>query len=267
MLLLGFSISHILLRITGPGAMFLLQGPNVVGDMGSESDGRNQPIISSTYPARWIRNVNSPHTTTSIDNTQRNMHAVTFHRCKITVHDMNVIQTNCSGSGCDLQGLVKPDGTTISTCCCNQMHSLTNLGLAINVHIVIPSGDTIAVTNHMSRTAMNVYMLTDPIRSGTTQRRVQSQIHHIYNSFSRVLEEVNDNGGFSATLWMKRGRSIDRSIQVDNTNGYNRQPPAYNVSSDLVYHLVQFVPTTPTLVDWKEVYDMKFDTGRFDLAE
>ncbi len=247
--------------------MFLLQGPNVVGDMGSESDGRNQSIISSAFSARWIRNVNSPHTRMSIDNTQRNMHAVTFHGCTITAHDMNVIQTNCSGSGCDLQGLVKPDGTTVSTCCCSQMHSLTNLGLAINLKIVIPSRDTITVTNHMSRSAMNAFMLTDPIRSGTTQRRVQQQIRNIYASFSRVLAKINSNGGFTATLWMKRGRSIDRSIQVDNTNGYNRQPPAYVVSSDLVYHLVQFVPTSPTMLDWKEIYDMKFDTGRFDLAE
>lgn len=234
--------------------------------MGSESDGRNQQIISSTFPARWILPVRPSFVPSTIDNTQRNMYAVTFEGCTIAVSDMNVIQTNCSGSGCDQQGLVKPDGTTINKCSCSQMHSFSNVGIACNLNITIPSGDTITVSNHMSRTAVNVYMVTDPIRSGTTQRRVQNSIGDIYKAFTRVLSFINERGGFSTTLWMKRGRVIDRSIPVDNTIGYGRQPPAYVVSSDLVYHLVQFVPTTPVMAEWEKVYDLKFNTALLDLV-
>jgi hypothetical protein len=247
--------------------MFYWQGVQVVAIMGSENDGRNQPILRSQYPIRMIHQVSHANPSPSIDNSVLNMHSRVFVGCKVEINDIEVHRTNCSGSGCDQQGLLRPNGTVETSCCCQLMHQFSVLGIACNYQITLPSGDLIEVHNHMSRLITNVLMLTEPIRAGTTLLRVQNKIAGVYGCYSNVLQHINDNGGFIVTLWMKRGRSLDRSVPADTANGYGRQERQYVVSDTVHYHIVSLVPTNPASARWDEIYGMKYDSSKFDLDE
>ena len=252
---------------TEPGAMFFLQGAKRNGHIGTEASGRLQTIITSSYGAIWIDPVNTSLPTRSLDMSHPNMFAQAFDNCNLQLVDMNVTKTQCSGEECDQQGLVKPDGTVVTSCCCKNMNIYTNVGITVELVVTTPHGNEIKVKHHLSRRMTHVYMITEPIIAGTTLSRIQEHVPAIYEAFSNVIGHINGHGGFSTVFWMKRGQQIDRSQPVDNTGGgYNRQQqPVFIASDNLTFHLFHLVPTDPARATWAEIYKLKFDTQKLYL--
>lgn len=147
------------------------------------------------------------------------------------------------------------------------MMNLTNLMIDFSLEITLPSGDKINVGHFSSRSATNTYIVKTRIRSGTSKRRVLDHEEQLFVCAEEVMNYLNANGGVTIGVWLKRGRTLDRSVQVEETNsGYRQsQPPQYVVSSEAKYHLFSLRPTNLTQVNWETIYDMKFDTSLFDL--
>ena len=252
---------------TEPGAMFFLQGAKHRGHIGTEASGRLQSIVTSSYGAIWISPVKTSLPTRMLDMSHPNMFSQAFEGCTIQLSDMQAVKTQCSGEECDQQGLVKPDGTVVTSCCCKTMNIFTNVGISVEMIITTSHGNEIEVNNHLSRRMTHVFMITDPIIPGTSLSRIQEHVPAIFRAFSNVIGHVNRNGGFSTVFWMKRGQQIDRSQPVDNTGGgYNRQQqPVYIASDNLTFHLFHLVPTDPARATWAEIYKLKFDTQKLYL--
>ena len=253
-------------QLCTPGSFFVLQGPEIIGHMGAETDGRYQPIIISSAPAKFIQSIRVPPQS-YVDNSLRNMNAMVYEGCTVVITDMRVQETGCSGDQCDQQGLAKEDGTISKYCSCTTMMNLTNLMIDFSLEITLPSGDKINVGHFSSRSATNTYIVKTRIRSGTSKRRVLDHEEQLFVCAEEVMNYLNANGGVTIGVWLKRGRTLDRSVQVEETNsGYRQsQPPQYVVSSEAKYHLFSLRPTNLTQVNWETIYDMKFDTSLFDL--
>ncbi len=248
----------------------MLRGAKITGQMGQEQDGRNQPIVISTYPIRFLQRQRIALSTT-IDNSLQNMNACSAVGCTVVVQDVSILRSGCSGDGCDMQGLVKPDGMVQDHCSCSTMMNLSNLVLAWNFVVTLPSGDQVVVDNFSSRTFVRDLITQTPIRSGTSIQRLQAAVPDIFEVAENVLSYVNLRGGWDAVLWMKRGRQLDRSVQQPDqaVGGYqNRQAVQQNyiVSGDVNYHLVTLTPSDSDRVSWARVYAMKYDTNELDAA-
>ena len=253
----------------GPGEFFVARGVRVQGYMGIEGDGRHQVILEIPNPITIIEPIRFTYPSRHLDTTWLNMMSIHSEGCKVNVTNMSLHTTNCSGYTCDLQHLFTPDGQARNRCVCRSMQRTSTLAVAVDLNIELPApgGEIIRVMRFASRQFTNNYIVREELSPGTKLSRLDPHIESLWTSVSNVLNEINDKGGFSVSLWCKRGLIVDRSV-VEEGAGFGRQQERVLIpAGDINYNLVSVLPTSPDEIDHNRIYGMKFDTSSLFLGE
>ncbi len=193
-----------------------------------------------------------------------------------------VVSTTCSGLMCDKSCI--DEWNNVKGCGCVGMNpNVSNLGLVHSIWFDTVPQMNMAVNVQVQRrlsqkdfssTKFSLCYLTSRIPA-TVKKNILSQASDVYwdleSSIEDVVDFVNENGGWTAVGWYKRGSIKDRSLIESsgnsNANNGNEDGGKKVGSGNLNFHVVELLPTNQQLLDTntllgQDLHDLKFDVSR-----
>ena len=191
-----------------------------------------------------------------------NFHGVVVDGVLLELDDLSVFDSNCgSGALCDQQDAYK-NGVLRSTCACYTTSSnKRTAGVSMDLSLTQLDGQVIKIVYYSSAWFVRTYLANDDMPPGIGAGEIM-QVGTFDLTASEACEEifnyVNDNGGWTATLWVKPGFIRDQLTVADSTQ-YNAAAPTLVESGSLTYHLVDIRPTEPGNLNLAELNGLKIN--------
>lgn len=175
------------------------------------------------------------------------LHAFHYPRALLSIFSICFVDLCCNGKMCDCIGLYK-DGRPLESCSCVTSNSrLGNLSLLFDMKImpVFPGESdeglshedkTMWVRNFTSRSFTNNF-LVDGVPLGITQAIVHGDhdlMNSVYENIMLAVDEINGEGGFSITGWVRRGYVKDEGAASVSAPGNKTTLP--RVRSGEIHH-------------------------------
>ncbi len=177
-----------------------------------------------------------------------NFHGVVVHGVQLELDDLSVFDSNCgSGALCDQQDAYK-NGVLRSTCACYTTSSnKRTAGVTMDLTLTQLDGQVIKIIYYSSAWFARTYLLNDDMPPGIGAGEIM-QVGTFdltaVDACEEIFDYVNENGGWTGTLWVKPGFIRDQ-VTVGDSTQYNATAPTLVEAGSLTYHLVDIRPTEP----------------------
>lgn len=189
-----------------------------------------------------------------------NFHGVVFDGVRVDVDHLAIFDSNCgSGALCDQQDAYK-NGVLRTTCACYTTGSnKRTAGVSVDLSLTQRDGQQIRISNYSSAWFMRTYVANGDLPPGIGAGEImQSGTFDMtaMDACESIFRYVNDNGGWTATLWVKPGLVRDQATVADSAQ-YNPAAPTLVEAGSLTYHLVDIRPTEPVTLNLALLNDLK----------
>ena len=154
--------------------------------------------------------------------------------------------------------MVSKSGEVKSKCACYASGGTYAAPVVVmTLRVVRTNGAEIIDRNFCSKWHMSTYVYSHPIPPSVTavtlnkHRRIKKAIK---TSINASFRELNENGGADVLFWYKPGQIRDQTEEAMNNeanNGWNNnQNNAAEIrSSNVNYHIVSILPSSPMLIN------------------
>lgn len=231
-----------------PGSYILIENPNKVTEYYGSLHGL--PILSLNTGIVLVDTKKSnivPKYVPFID-TQDRFHAYVLPEVKLEVTNLFIEQTTCIANMCDSIGQMKGPFEWYATCPCwvkKRLQSDIVFRIIFRVTWKGPDGSdhVFSTENFVSRSFTNL-VSKEAIQMGLSKAQLDSDYSTmiIEHEVDRLVEAVNNNGGFQVMGWCRHGVAPDANGNKDNAaaGGPSVQLNAGggSKSSKVKYHLV-----------------------------
>ena len=197
--------------------------------------------------------------------------AFALNNCKVSIIASTPEETGCAGCFCDKQRIHEIAQYRQGCACYVWSDRRNNMIIDHSLNIEHPSW-TGYIKSFSSLRFSSLYQTS--VFSTSIRRDVlelSEQYYELDDSINRVVELVNENGGFTVVGWYKRGVVNDRSVLTvleKNTNNYNNNTST-EIQVDngkLNFHPTSIQPTNKNFFDpehnlFTVIKDIKFNVS------
>ena len=175
---------------------------------------------------------------------------------KATPLQLDTYITSCDGRMCD-QSTLFSNGVLQDHCACMQMNKSGKVMVVMTLTLEQRDGEEFDVSFASKHFMLN-FLLTGPFPMGTNA----SSFEHyevedrLWNAAESVFRYINENGGFRAFIWAKRG--VVEDAGVDQPDGYGATRSTVE-SGILKRHVVRLEPMNPQNIDVEVLRSKQFD--------
>ena len=209
--------------------------------------------------------------TVPVNNSIQGMNAMAFvyNAVSLTVNRTTPIQTTCGGFMCDRQRIQDWNGNR--GCGCYEMTDyVSNLAFEHSIFFETPNGK-ISHTNFSSTKFSLLYLSTflpGSVRVSALRMSSTSGVFwDIEDAIENITSYVNDNGGWTAVGWYKRGVITDKSLLVSGvTTNVNNEESDQIDSGHINYHVVQLLPTNKSILRTTSTLGSFYETMKYDVS-
>lgn len=189
--------------------------------------------------------------------------AFVVNECFITVNTAYPIQSNCGGNFCDKQRVEEVLRGTRGCGCYSVYSRISNIVIVLDISVRMPNGEVLHMERFSSQ-RFSMYFLNQMFPPTTRVHMLDNtdSFVDLMDCIDNVVEYINNNGGFTAIGWHKRGAINDQAAQGEG-NEENRVE-----AGELNYHFTSIVPTDGMITnDHGDLEDLKFDVGELSGHE
>lgn len=177
--------------------------------------------------------------------------------------------TTCSGLFCDKQRLSDWVGTPRGCGCYTMVTRRSNLSFDHSIVLALPDGSNIKMTNFSSTAFSKLYLDTYvPSSVNVSTVRGNSNFLRIRAAAKAILALINENGGFTAIGWYKRGQINDKGLvgSTENSTNQRNSDDARVESGELNFHIVSIEPANrdflrSTSALFRQLKGMKYEVA------
>ena len=225
------------------------------------------PLVKTPHPLIVLRRPLSALPTVNIINEVEPNRSLAFAMNSriLNVNQTFVVSTTCAGNHCDKQRI--GDWNGVKGCGCFAMNqNCSNLAFVHSIWFNASGGQRITQTEFSSTKFSLIYLkarIASIIQKSALQQ--SNAFWDIEECIEKVVNFVNDNGGWTIVGWYKRGSIKDKSLlealPMDETVG----------AEQLNHHIVEILPSLPELLNrdtpvGKSLHDLKYDVSRLNHA-
>ena len=202
--------------------------------------------------------------------------AFCLNQCSIECMNITAEESGCAGLFCDKQRILEVRRYNQGCCCYSFDSRRANMIIDHTLNIRHHSLQEIMHVPNYSSVKFSLHYQSAVFSTQVRQTSLDltESYFNLDDSVDKVIELINDNGGFTVIGWYKRGEVMDRTILHQNNNTANIQN---NVSSNevntqvdnskITFHPCVIRATNPDFyttnsVLYKTLEDMKFDVGQ-----
>ena len=208
------------------GTVFAVLAPKRI----TEKYNSDIPIVHSDGGIVVMKDTNELQRVLVHNNLSENVTRAFHVQGNLTVHNVSVVDTKCTGFFCDRQRIHELNRTMKGCGCYSTTTRLSNMVISFDlaVHANIEF-DALQFTSHQFT---NLF-LNKPFPDGINWRVFDhnSNLDKLIDSILSIVDYVNDNGGWLITGWSKRGEIND--ISITNTGDTNKKVAA----SEIKHHI------------------------------
>ena len=184
-----------------------------------------------------------------------------LHGVRVKPQAMEIYDTSCDGRMCD-QATLFTNGALKNHCACMQMDKSGKTIIVLTVTVRQTDGSEFDVS-FASKWFMLNFLLSGQFPVGTCAddfTRHYDVNDRMWDAVEAVFQYINDNGGFRAFVWAKRG--VVEDAGVGQPDGYGAERIAVE-SGILNHHLARIEPMEPEKIDVLTLWEKQFnvDTG------
>ena len=228
------------------------------------------PLIKTQLPV-IVMETPSRIPTVSINNQLQENTSVAFvmNNVFLNINRTVPIQTTCSGFLCDKQRVNDWSGSR--GCGCYHMTQYrSNIVFQHTIFFDTTGGDRI-VHSDFSSTKFSLLYLSNHIPGAVrvSALRVSDSFWDLEDSIEKVVEKINEDGGWTVVGWYKRGVITDKSLLSSDSNTTANNMNSSNVevgSGNVNYHVVQLIPTNRNFLDSSTEKGKVLDELKFDVS-
>ena len=165
-----------------------------------------------------------------------------LHGVKAKPQQMDAYDTSCKGRMCD-QSTLLTNNVLQNYCVCMQMDKSGKVMIVFTMTVTQPDGNEFEVT-FASKWFMLNFLLTRQLPVGTCAKNFENFAVNdlLWDAGEKVFQYINDNGGFRAFVWTKRG--VVEDAGVGQPDGYGAERIAVE-SGILNHHVARLEPMEP----------------------
>ena len=170
---------------------------------------------------------------------------------------MELYDTSCDGRMCD-QATLFTNGELKNHCACMQMDKSGKTMMVLTVTVQQKDGSEFDVT-FASKWFMLNFLLSGQFPVGTCAADFTNNYdvnERMWDAVEGVFNYINDNGGFRAFVWAKRG--VVEDAGVGQPEGYGAERMTVE-SGILNHHVARLEPMEPEKIDVATLWGKKFN--------
>ena len=187
----------------------------------------------------------------------------------LNIRIFQVIDSPCGGNLCDHQSLMNGDIMKNRCCCIQMMNRVGNVVIIFDVELRTDDCETFN-TRMSIKWCMKIFIISDDFPAGAQAFLFEDYEveDRIYNTESRVFNDMNTVGGFQVVGWVKIGEVEDQGMDQPNNGLPHNSQRVMVQSGNLNHHISKMEPTNPELINLITLNGFKFnvDTG-FQIYE
>lgn len=172
--------------------------------------------------------------------TSERLHGFYYSNVKLKLLNIHFIHSCCGGQLCGSLDMYSGDGFASPICAC--FHTIQRVGnILMMVTIQVTNGDkSFVVKNFTSRKFTNLF-LEKEIPTGLTATMLNENdefVRSYIRKVQRAFQQVNDNGQFHVSGWLRKGFIADEGLTSAVKEGVSPASGSSKVkSSDSTYHI------------------------------
>ena len=222
------------------------------------------PIIIMKRPSRV------PHVPINFTIQGNSALAFVYNNINLELTLTTPVQTTCGGYMCDRQRV--SDWNGVRGCGCFDMSNYrSNLAFEHSIHFDTNTGKI--SHQNFSSTKFSLIYMNDYIPGSVkvSALRMSSNSDAFFNledAIDGAVGFINDNDGWTATGWYKRGIITDKTLVTSGvTTNANKDTSEQVDAGQLTYHVIELLPTDKTILDkhsdkGQELQKLKYDVSQ-----
>ena len=182
---------------------------------------------------------------------------------KIKINRSTPIKTTCGGLLCDKQRCSDWNGTR-GCGCYHFRDDISNIAFEHSVFFEV--GNDFIQHHDFASNKFSLFYLKQRLPSTVTVNALtmSQEYFDIEDAIGKVVELVNDNGGWTVIGWYKRGVITDKSLL--------EVPPSNVVSSEVTagqinYHITQLLPSNKSFMDEGSNLNLQLNEKKYDTSQ
>ena len=237
----------------GPGAFILIRSPRGIdkfmGDIQTPILCVNKPFIA--LHGNFVLPTRTPNPANRIT-------GFVLNNMRMSSSNIDMFDTACTGKLCDKQGLYSGGRVANKCACANMVGRRHTPAMALNLEATDVSGQSYWFPEFSSTYFIDNFILRDEIPIGVRANDLmQYQIEDSLNeALEKVLELVNNTGGWTSIGWCKQGQVQDQAAAQE---GVYNAPQVQIQAGTTTYHLVKLVPSRPDQINPVAMQNLKMD--------